>query len=102
MSKQQGFGLIESLITLAIIGSVFSGFMLVMLKSINAVTLTNARVQMDIALDNRINNAWITCQAIDTSPLGTISFTIDGNMLRAHNTHFDINQERVFNVNQLS
>lgn len=76
--------------------------MLVMLKSINAVTLTNARTQMGIALDNRIDNAWITCQAIDTSPLGTISLTIDGNVLCAHNTHFDINQERVFNVNQLS
>ena len=99
MSKQKGFGLIESLITLVIIGSVFSGFMLVMLRSINAVTRSNIRAQMDIALDNRINNAWITCQDLDSLPLGEITFSINGTVLRAHNTRFNINQERVMTVN---
>jgi len=97
--KQQGFALIESLIALAIIGSVLSGFMSVMLQSINAVTRSNIRTQMDIALDNRINNAWITCKNVDESQLGEIVFTTNGTVLRAHNSRFNITQERVVTVN---
>ncbi|WP_191092896.1 prepilin-type N-terminal cleavage/methylation domain-containing protein [Cysteiniphilum sp. SYW-8] len=97
-SKQAGFGLIESLIALTILVFVFTSFMTVMLRSATVASRTNNEVAIDILLDNRIENSWITGQAIDLSPSGNIVFTQGTTELTGRNTLLNVEQQRTFAV----
>lgn len=96
--KQSGFGLIESLIALTILVFVFTSFMAVMLRSATVASRTNNEVAIDILLDNRIENSWITGQVIDTAPSGNIVFTQGTTELTGRNTLLNVEQQRTFAV----
>lgn len=96
--KQEGFGLIESLIALTILVFVFTSFMAVMLRSATVASRTNNEVAIDILLDNRIENSWITGDAIDTAPSGNIVFTQTATELTGRNTLLNVEQQRTFAV----
>ncbi|WP_440994022.1 type IV pilus modification PilV family protein [Cysteiniphilum litorale] len=96
--KQEGFGLIESLIALTILVFVFTSFMAVMLRSATVASRTNNEVAIDILLDNRIENSWITGDAIDTAPSGNIVFTQTATELTGRNTLLNVEQKRTFAV----
>ncbi|MDA0911607.1 MAG: prepilin-type N-terminal cleavage/methylation domain-containing protein [Proteobacteria bacterium] len=97
-SKQAGFGLIESLIALTILVFVFTSFMAVMLRSATIASRTNNEVAIDILLDNRIENSWITGQAIDLSPSGDIIFSQTATELTGRNTLLNVEQQRTYAV----
>ncbi|WP_151194102.1 prepilin-type N-terminal cleavage/methylation domain-containing protein [Cysteiniphilum sp. JM-1] len=96
--KQAGFGLIESLIALTILVFVFTSFMAVMLRSATVASRTNNEVAIDILLDNRIENSWITGDAIDTAANGNIVFTQGTTELTGRNTLLNVEQQRTFAV----
>lgn len=98
LRKQAGFGLIESLIALTILVFVFTSFMAVMLRSATVASRTNNEVAIDILLDNRIENSWITGDAIDTAPTGNIVFTQGTTELTGRNTLLNVEQQRTFAV----
>lgn len=96
--KQSGFGLIESLIALAILVFVFTSFMAVMLRSATVANRTNNEVSIDFLLDNRIEASWITGQSVDLTPDGSVIFTPNGTELIGRNTTLNVEQQRTYAV----